>query len=415
MFGSVFKNTTKNEEYRFNELFSDYENRFSSTQRQYEPQSFPDYPRPVIPLNSERTISGVGYYTYYDTALPKYLSLLGYTDFISFVEQYYEWMYTLDPCETDFGANYYITPDDVYRLIDFEKVGYEFYFPDYTDPTGNITNRNLRKRIMKSFIGQYATGLENNFMLSYDPSESGCIGGGPDVRWLVFVLKEIREKFYVRKSSKEGIQWLLSTVYGGWSPTPEVEIYEPKRDVYRLDGGVPLAYNLPNRNFEDGIYFHGTGVASAQVLPDNCWYHDYSYLLRIRSGGDLEVPEDETYNIIKEMIHPAGLQLIFNKENDDYIPPDDFEGEFGLTETTLIGHYNPYRVTETSGLTYGTGCTYDLDGDGSADAFPTHNHPGWATDIPEGTAFNDIEIGDFFFLSPAAQSPNINIPACPES
>ncbi len=80
MFGSVFKNTAKNEEYRFNELFSDYENRFSSTQRQYEPQSFPDYPRPVIPLNSERTISGVGYYTYYDTALPKYLSLLGYTD-----------------------------------------------------------------------------------------------------------------------------------------------------------------------------------------------------------------------------------------------------------------------------------------------------------------------------------------------
>jgi len=78
----------------------------------------------------------------------------------------------------------------------------------------------------------------------------------------------------------------------------------------------------------------------------------------------------------------------------------------------LIGHYNPYRVTETSGLTYGTGCTYDLDGDGSADAFPTHNHPGWATDIPEGTAFNDIEIGDFFFLSPAAQSPNINIPTC---
>jgi len=74
MFGSVFKNTAKNKEYRYREIVSKYPAQFTDTKRLSPPEPFPNYPRPPRPLFSEKlNDSGVNYLS---PRLPKYLSIL---------------------------------------------------------------------------------------------------------------------------------------------------------------------------------------------------------------------------------------------------------------------------------------------------------------------------------------------------
>ena len=157
------------------------------------------------------------------------------------------------------------------------------------------------------------------------------------------------------------------------------------------------------------------------VFQDSYWYQDYSYLLSVSTALGEAVGLDLTYDldeveqeIYSELAHPAGIKVFFNTTNDDYVPPPDFEGEFGAKETTILGHYNAYRLFDQTGLTYTAGCTLDLDGDGTS--LPTPAHPGWSNDIPvEGSAaaaFGNINIGSFFFLAPAENSPNTSYTPC---
>jgi hypothetical protein len=83
MFGSVFKNTPQNETYRFNEIYNDYLNRFTRKDRDFLPQNAPIYPDNPINLSTQRQ-SGVANNNYF-LSLPKWLSILGYTEFISFI------------------------------------------------------------------------------------------------------------------------------------------------------------------------------------------------------------------------------------------------------------------------------------------------------------------------------------------
>ena len=424
MFGSVLKNTTKNPEYRFEEIYGDYSSRFSRSQRENPPPAFPDFPRAPTPLLS----SGGGGIGYYNVSLPNYLTLNGFTDFVSLVSQYYDWLHLgqdyIDPINavdgefipSGYGSGYYFSPEYLSILVDYEKVGLEFGQIFGADPTGFIGDPVLRKSIMRRFVSQYAPGLINESTLIKDTGTE---------RHIIKTLGEIRQNFYTKKSNIESIKWLFQSIYAGSNEIPEVEVYEPKRDILRLDGGVP-DFNAPNLDLQNGIYFTGTGVGlfgqGKLVLHDNCWYHDYSYLLKVKNITDQR--QDEAFEIVNSMFHPAGLQLIFNKENDEYVPPDDFDGTFGATETSILGNYFGYRLNDTVGLTASSGCTFDFDGDGSGDDFKSFNHPAWSDEINgtesfnettglwSGAVFGSINIGDFFFLSPADQSPNISSPSC---
>ena len=400
MFGSVYKNTDKNKEYRYVELVSNYVNNFSDTKRFSPPAPFPNYPRPPQPLFSERlSSSGVNFIT---PKLPKYLSILGYTDFIYFVQGYYDWLYTSDTSALNgYGSGYFSTINDLTKLIDIEKVAKNPNSDDI-DETGFISDDDLRKKILSLFVSQYADGLENHPHLSPDLQS--------DENSIVDFLKEVRSNFYTKKTSREAAQYYFSKLYPDIDA--EAEIYEPKRNIIRLDNGIP-EINNPSLNVEDGLYLPESAIGS-MVLHDNCWYHDYSYLLRVKNNVDesifeLDSSAQETY---KNVAHPAGIQVIFNVENADYVPPADFEGEFGSAETTIIGNYSPYRLSNSEGLTYTTGCTYDLDADGVADGIKTFDHPGWSTEINSGTQFGNINIGDFFFLRELSDSPNQNLPNC---
>ncbi len=399
MFGAIFKNSAKNKEYRFNEISSTYLNGFSLADREFLPRSPENAPSVFEPLGSQR-VAGVSnaYYNIYP-ALPAYLSLLGYTDFISLVTEYYDWVYTSNTTDS-LGSGYFLTSEDVYRLLDIDSIA-----KTSDDDEDFIRDKETRKNILSLIAKQYAEGLE-----TYWNDQSNPIGE----EQLIQFISGIRENFYQKKTNKAALDYYFKTLFEVAGAS--VIIDEPKKYILRTDGGIPEF--APSASGNLLISDQPLGQA---VFQDSYWYQDYSYLLSVSTSLGETVGLDLTYDldeveqeIYSELAHPAGIKVFFNTTNDDYVPPPDFEGEFGARETTILGHYLPYRVSDQTGLTYTSGCTYDLDGDGTS--LTTHAHPGWSDDIPiEGpaaAAFGNINIGSFFFLAPAENSPNTSYTPC---
>ena len=399
MFGAIFKNSAKNKEYRFNEISSTYLNGFSLADREFLPRSPENAPSVFEPLGSQR-VAGVSnaYYNIYP-ALPAYLSLLGYTDFISLVTEYYDWVYTSNTLDSQ-GSGYFLTSEDVYRLLDIDSIA-----KTSDDDEDFIRDRETRRNILSLIAKQYAEGLE-----TYWNDQSNPIGE----EQLIQFISGIRENFYQKKTNKAALDYYFKTLFEVAGAS--VIIDEPKKYILRTDGGIPEF--APSASGNLLISDQPLGQA---VFQDSYWYQDYSYLLSVSTSLGETIGLDLTYDldqveqeIYSELAHPAGIKVFFNTTNDDYVPPPDFEGEFGSRETTILGHYLPYRVSDQTGLTYTSGCTYDLDGDGTS--LTTHAHPGWSDDIViEGSAasaFGNINIGSFFLLAPAENSPNTSYTPC---
>ena len=399
MYGALFKNTAKNKEYRFNEISSLYLNSFSQASREFLPASPENAPTVFQPIGSQR-VDGVSnaFYNIYP-ALPAYLTLLGYTDFISLVTEYYDWVYTSNTTNSQ-GSGYFLTSEDVYRLLDINSIA-----KTSTDDRDFIYDKKLRKDNLSLIASQYAEGLETYWN---DPSNPITEDQ------LIQFISGIRENFYQKKTNKAALDYYFRTLFEVVGASVIVD--EPKKYILRTDGGIPEF--APNASGNLLISDQPLGQA---VFQDSYWYQDYSYLLSVSTALGEAVGLDLTYDldeveqeIYSELAHPAGIKVFFNTTNDDYIPPPDFDGEFGARETTILGHYLPYRLFDQTGLTYTAGCTFDLDGDGTS--LTTHAHPGWSNDIPvEGSAaaaFGNINIGSFFFLAPAENSPNTSYTPC---
>ena len=402
MFGAIFKNSTKNKEYRFNEISSAYLNGFSLANREFLPRGPENAPAVFQPLGSQR-VAGVSnsYYNVYP-ALPAYLSLLAYNDFISLVTEYYDWVYTSNTTDSS-GSGYFLTSEDVYRLIDIDSIA-----QTSADDRDFIVDKTVRKDILTLIASQYAEGLETYWNDPANPISE---------EQLINFIGGIRENFYQKKTNVSALEYYFGTLFDVVGASVLVD--EPKKYILRTDGGIPEF--APSSEGNLLISEQPLGLA---VLQDSYWYQDYSYLLSVTSAldevtglqlsYDLNEVEQEIYS---ELAHPAGIKVFFNTTNDDYEPPPDFEGEFGARETTILGHYNPYRLNDQTSLADNAGCTLDIDGDGTS--LSTHDHPGWSENIPpEGTAagaFGNINIGRFFFLSDAADSPNTSNAPCGES
>jgi len=391
MYSHIFKNTPKNKEYRYNEIVSNFFGTTSKVKRDYLPkQPQLNAPEPPVMPGTLRQ-NGVAY-NYFDVSpvIPAYIGLLGYNDFVAFVQRYYDWVYTSNPSENtdtqgnEYGSGYFTTTEDLFKLIDVDKIS-----RTGTNDEEYIANEDLRKQILNLLLSQYAEGFGEKLTSVISQSE----------KQISKFLSGIREEFYIKKGNLESIIYYFKTLYG---QTPEVD--EPKKYILRLDGGVPEFASLETTDRSLLVSEPTLGLGEL-VIQDSYWYQDYSYLLNV--GADRIDDADQRRYL--ELAHPLGMKVFFNVTNEDYIPPDDFDGEFGARENSILGNYHPYNLTMTSGLTYTTGCTFDLDSDGSS--LPTFNHPSWSSEIVSGQSFGNINIGKFFFLFPADESPNIGLPA----
>ena len=400
MFGSVFKNSAINKEYRFVELTSKYINSFSTINKNFLPKGPEDAPSPYFSIGTNRNLGVANSYQDIYPSLPAYLSLLAYNDFISFVTQYYDWLYTENRVDTEgFGSGLFLTKEDIFRLIDIDRIA-----KTSADDTDYIKDPSIRKEILDLIAAQYAEGLETYYSDPANPITEED---------LTNFISGIRENFYQKKTNLSALQYYFETLFNVTGA--QVLVDYPKRYMLRTDGGVP---DFAPENSAEHILLSNP-VLNEAVLQDSYWYQDYSYLISVQTiSEDSEIIQydinDVEQQIYKELAHPAGIKVFFNVTNDDYIPPPDFDGEFGAREQTILGNYLPYRVTDFNGITYTAGCTYDLDGDGLGK--PTFNHPGWSDNIPaEGSvagSFGNINIGRFFFLEPADNSPNTAFPEC---
>ena len=391
MYSHIFKNTPKNKEYRYNEIVSNFLGTTSKVKRDYLPkQPQLNAPEPPVMPGTLRQ-NGVAY-NYFDISpvIPAYIGLLGYNDFVSFVQRYYDWLYTSNPSENtdtkgnEYGSGYFTTTEDLFKLIDVDKIS-----RTGTNDEEYIADEDLRKQILNLLLSQYAEGFGEKLTSVISQSE----------KQISKFLSGIREEFYIKKGNLESIIYYFKTLYG---QTPEVD--EPKKYILRLDGGVPEFASLETTDRNLLVSEPTLGLGEL-VIQDSYWYQDYSYLLNV--GGDrIDDPDQRRY---LELAHPLGMKVFFNVTNEDYIPPDDFDGEFGAREISILGNYHPYNLTMTSGLTYTTGCTFDLDSNGTS--FPTFAHPSWSSEIFSGESFGNINIGKFFLLFPVEESPNIGLPA----
>lgn len=136
-------------------------------------------------------------------------------------------------------------------------------------------------------------------------------------------------------------------------------------------------------------------------LQDSDWIQDYSYLLKVGITAENYI---EAY---KNMLHPAGLRVVFEKEITDYEGPGEGEDTNTICEFPVLKNYTAYRlgtdyntaIGSFAGVSlYGLTCCNGFSG-GFTLGFtgPSFYFPNWNGNINE-SRFDDINIFDFFSM-----------------
>ena len=297
-----------------------------------------------------------------------------------FVQLYYDWLY----CDGPSGAGYMLS-DNLLNLVDIEKTNSEFF---------------------SRFLEVYLPGIPTELL-------DGTISNQNFVNFI----KGIRTNLYHQKSTPEGIKYFFKVLFG--VNHGDIEIYEPKQNMLRLNGG-----RFSNSDFkfvggstgsysgENPLYNLAGSYLNGSRIQDGDWIHNYSYLLKTGMTADLY---KESY---LNIMHPAGLRIVFEKTMSDYVGPTEDGGGDGSVPTVceypILRNYGAYRIdtiypllgTGPNGMTlYGlsqcNGCTYP------GFTGPSHYFPSWAEIItPPPTKFKDVLAFEFFSLCIGGTSPN---------
>ena len=370
---------------------------------------------------------------------------------VKFVQAYYDWLYNKADYELSTTTFHTV---GLRRLIDLDETPVEF---------------------LKHFAFTYASGFPENLLEpSEEVTEVDEVTGETTTSFVdrsSFIrdfIKGIRTNFYQKKSTEEAYQYFFQTLYGVDNP---VDFFYPKKWILRLNGGRFADWEIaPINDSQGGTYDYSTDNYNTQnlggsylngpyIIQDSYWYQNFSYLMKagIDGNDDIEFIDQDTglpiYNdLMQSLLHPAGLKGFFEKTEVDYIPPDDFEGGVNVCESPRIGNYFPYRMSDGPdsiaqcigcsgsgytyagltgmamdatpselvtgiGYTYGDGWAFAGDGSISADFhMPTFSYPDWADgitgEITNRAPFGEIYIGDFLYLCPLENSPNLGITGC---
>lgn len=339
---------------------------------------------------------------------------------VNFVQEYYNWLYIKSGYELNRTSYHY---SGFGKLSDINETPTEF---------------------LKHFAYSYATGLSTNMI--------GATAGVSDKNVREF-LKGIRKNLYMRKGTEEAYRYFFQSLFG--TKGTDVSIQYPKQTIFRLNGGKFDDQGWEGTDGATGYYENlnhlgGSFLNGNYKIQDSDFYQDFSYV--IKAGVD--VVDDTTglpiyYDDLNSMLHPAGTKGFFEQTINDYVPPDDFEGNILQGETTVLGNYFAYRLGDTSGISMGAcmgccGSAFGYDGPtayngatlgsfgGSSGGWtmgfgwggiggggisaeynmPTHAWPDWDGDIGSGLTFGGIHIRDFIYLYPSASSPNVGITGC---
>ena len=315
----------------------------------------------------------------------------GSVTIFDFIQKYYDWLY----CDGIDGAQYKLS-EKLIDLIDVEKTPDDF---------------------LEKLAFSYADGFQVESL-----EQNGGFVKEEDLRQLI---KNIRTAVYQKKTTEDGIRYFFTRLFGVDEDSINIEV--PKKIILRLNGGRFVDDNF---TFPGGTgSYESIGTLSGSYLngsrmQDSNWIQDWSYLLKV---GIIFSKYKETY---VNMMHPAGLKVVFEKTLADYQGPTYDETIPFVCEYPLLKNYSSYGIsfdyqnynvdlapeifnqiwiTDTPpGITL-CGLSYDIRCSVGNTGFcgPTHIFPSWTTQT-DVFNFRGININTMLELCYPAElgSPN---------
>jgi len=275
------------------------------------------------------------------------------TYIVKFTQAYYDWLYNF--------TGYKLTIDSEHgvgsrELVDIETAPVEF---------------------LRHFTYTYVSGFPDAYINIADTRE---------------FIQNIRQSLYQRKGTEESYLYFFSALFG--ASEPNVQFSYPKEKILRLNGGKFDGWQIITDVGQTGHYggasedddvgvlhLGGSFLNGDFVIQDSYWYQEYSYLVK----ANIEEIDEDTglplyADLLKEVLHPAGMKGFWEKVESDYIPPGDFDGGFYFCESPILDNYFPYRINDTTSIRFCAGCSgggYTFDG-------PTAQLHGWQGASLEG-------------------------------
>jgi hypothetical protein len=317
------------------------------------------------------------------------------TNIYDLVQLYYDWLY----CDGVLGAKYNLSKKFT-DIIDIDR----------------CDSDSLEKLALS-----YAPGFDISSLQRY--------GGIVKEQNLRNFLHQIRRTFYHKKSTEEGIKYFFITLYG--VDEEDINIEVPKKNILRLNGGrfYNTDFNFPGATgtYDEIATLSGSYLNGSRIQDGN-WIQDWSYLLSV---GLSSVSYKETYT---NMVHPAGLRVVFERRLSDYQGPEFDENTSVICDYSLLRQYSPYQLstdyrTYSNNIHIAAGWTAYANTEGitlcglpknsgcngyTGFSGPTNLFPNWNSQYNTFNFF-DINIETMLELCypPTLGSPNSGIPACP--
>lgn len=173
----------------------------------------------------------------------------------------------------------------------------------------------------------------------------------------------------------------------------------PTVTIQSLGGGTGFSgtANISSICAAEGYYINSDGLASSRkVIQDNHYFQDYSYVLKT------EVVIDEYRDILRRLVHPAGLAM-FGQVLIKRCSREDIDNSSALIryEVPIIGHYAPYTFNTFDNLQdwFSVPATGGKGGQEPAGYNPTYHDP-----LIKAGVFPTLPIQDTLIGNPISNS-----------
>jgi hypothetical protein len=287
------------------------------------------------------------------------------THIVRFTQAYYDWLYNLS------GYKLSVDKEHDAGLRELVDIG--------TTPD----------TFLKHFTYTYASGFPDAYIEVADTRK---------------FIQNIRQSLYQKKGTEESYVYFFSELFG--ADKTQIQFVYPKEKILRLNGGKFGDWQVITDVGQTGHY-GGAGEDSAPILhlggsylngdfriQDSYWYQEYSYLVKANIEETDENGLPIYAEMLKEVLHPAGMKGFWEKTGLDYVPPGDFDGGFYFCESPRLDNYFPYRINATGSIGYCAGCsgsghTYDGPTGMGKDILSFGGELGWTY----GSAWNGIGPG----------------------